>query len=306
MPALRGKNLRSGDVTEQLGTLLLQSLALVAPVPRTEDVGVDVVATLLEDFDRTLFKATNSFYVQIKSSSVKFIEYEDEEVEWLFALELPFFIASVNKRKLQIELYCCHALHEAYVVNPARKRLRIEFGSGSMLDEFMPADSVVNVGPPVFSWSMIDLDQADLRARFCAVCKAHIAVMKLSFEFRRVGRVETLVWKTGDLPEIVGFKSLDPVSREKIGDLSDLAVPYLVPFLDICVRHGDDYWLDQILLLTQERRLLLHMYRAQMSPQGTPLPIPEEFRFILERRARDEMIAERTLEQHKASFGADD
>jgi hypothetical protein len=58
MPALRGKNLRSGDVTEQLGTLLLQSLASVAPVPRTEDVGVDVVATLLEDFDRTSFVET--------------------------------------------------------------------------------------------------------------------------------------------------------------------------------------------------------------------------------------------------------
>lgn len=72
MPAFKGKNLRSGDLAEQLGTLLLQSLALVAPVPRTEDVGVDVVATLLEDFDQRLFKATNSFYVQI--SGTKFLK----------------------------------------------------------------------------------------------------------------------------------------------------------------------------------------------------------------------------------------
>ena len=39
VPARRGKNFRSGDLAEQLGLYLLQSMALVAPVPRTEDVG---------------------------------------------------------------------------------------------------------------------------------------------------------------------------------------------------------------------------------------------------------------------------
>lgn len=38
MPARRGKNFRSGDLAEQLGLYLLQSVALVAPVPRTEDI----------------------------------------------------------------------------------------------------------------------------------------------------------------------------------------------------------------------------------------------------------------------------
>jgi hypothetical protein len=66
---------------------------------------VDVVATLLEDLDNRLFKATNSFYVQIKSSSVDLIEYENEEMDWLFALELPFFTARENKRLLGVELF---------------------------------------------------------------------------------------------------------------------------------------------------------------------------------------------------------
>lgn len=307
MPAFKGKNLRSGDLAEQLGTLLLQNLALVAPVPRTEDVGVDVVATLLEDFDQRLFKATNSFYVQIKSSSVNFIEYENDEVDWLFALELPFFIARVDKRLLRIQLYCCHAVHEAFVVNSARRSLRLEFGKGSDIDELMSADAVVNVGPPVFSWSMNDIDKTSgLRAQFTAVCKAHIEVANLSKELRRVGRVETLTWEVNSMPEVVGFRSRDPHLREQIQDLSGFAIPYLIPFLDLCVRHGDDYWLGQILRLTQERRLQLYMSKMRAEVQDEEIPIPEEFQFILKRRADDAVIIEELLTKHRAKFGEEE
>lgn len=39
MPAKRSINFRSGDLAEQLGLLILQNIALVAPIPRTEDRG---------------------------------------------------------------------------------------------------------------------------------------------------------------------------------------------------------------------------------------------------------------------------
>jgi hypothetical protein len=303
MPAFKGKNLRSGDLSEQLGTLLLQNLALVAPVPRTEDVGVDVVATLLEDFDNRRFKATNSFYVQIKSSSVESIEYEDDEVDWLFALELPFFIARVNKSSLGIELYCCHALHEAFVVNKDRRKLRIEFGNGSEIDELMAPDAVVNVGPPVFSWSMDEVEKVTgLRGQFTGVCKSHIEVAKLSMELRRVGRVETLTWNVNEIPKIVGFKTLDPQSHEKILDISNLAIPYLVPFLDLCVRHEDDYWLGEILRLTQERRLALYLSRSRPECPYADVSIPEEFQFILKRRANDALIIERLSKKDRSNI----
>ena len=56
-------NFRKGNVAETLGTVLLQGLASVAPIPRTEDVGVDVVATVLRQDQLTLF-AENSFNAQ--------------------------------------------------------------------------------------------------------------------------------------------------------------------------------------------------------------------------------------------------
>jgi hypothetical protein len=52
MPATRGINLRSGDLAEQLGLFLLQCVSLTAPVPRTEDVGIDVICTLIRKFDQ--------------------------------------------------------------------------------------------------------------------------------------------------------------------------------------------------------------------------------------------------------------
>src|SRR5689334_5247257 len=47
MPGVRDRNLRSGDLQEGLGIFLLKAVALVAPVPRPEDVGNDAFATLI-------------------------------------------------------------------------------------------------------------------------------------------------------------------------------------------------------------------------------------------------------------------
>lgn len=298
MPAFRGKNLRSGDLAEQLGLLLLQSLALVAPVPRTEDVGVDAVVTLLEDFDGFRFKASNSFYVQLKSKSVTFIEYEQEEVAWLFALELPFFVAEVDRKLNQLELYCCHALHEAFVLDPGRTKLRLEFENGIRMDDFIPLGEAVKIGPPILSWSMDDIEKKpDLRSQFNAICKAHIEAAKTSMEMRRVGRVETMAWEENQLPVAMGFKSRYLNTPDELQRVGDLAVPYLVPFLDLCVRHHDEYWLSEILLLTQERRLSLYMENArQHHLPGTTIPIPEEFQFIMKRREENEAFIQSKLQ----------
>ena len=48
---MRDRNLRSGDLHEELGIFLLKGVALVAPVPRQEDVGNDAFATLFPKQD---------------------------------------------------------------------------------------------------------------------------------------------------------------------------------------------------------------------------------------------------------------
>ncbi len=75
MPGRRGKNLRSGDLAEELGNLLLKGLAAVAEVPRPEDVGFDSVATLLREDGAGFLYAEDPFYVQFKSASVESVTY---------------------------------------------------------------------------------------------------------------------------------------------------------------------------------------------------------------------------------------
>src|SRR5262245_38945897 len=97
MVGRRHKDFRSGDLVESLGMVLLKSIAAVAEVSRTEDVGFDAVATLLRPGHNDFLLAEDSFFVQIKSSSVRRIDYGHDEVAWLRELQLPFFIASVDK-----------------------------------------------------------------------------------------------------------------------------------------------------------------------------------------------------------------
>src|SRR4051812_47864665 len=110
MPGQRLKNPRSGDINEELGAMLLKAFAAVAPVPRTEDVGLDGVATLLRDDGEGMLIAEDSFYVQFKSASVRTIAYKDQEAKWLRELKLPLFIGSVDRNAARISLFCTHRL----------------------------------------------------------------------------------------------------------------------------------------------------------------------------------------------------
>lgn len=159
MTGVRGKNLRSGDLAEQLGILLLQNVCLVAPIPRTEDVGIDVVGTLIKDFDSYRYIAENSFFVQIKSSSVREIVYKENEIKWLSELQLPYFIASVNRKKASIELYSTHYLWDTFATNPLCEKIILEINDCSGYDCGNNVKSIrVPTGPCILTWSLQTLE----------------------------------------------------------------------------------------------------------------------------------------------------
>ena len=54
MAGTRDQNLRRGDLCKGIGLELLRPFALLAPIPRTEDVGADAVATLTKREGRRL------------------------------------------------------------------------------------------------------------------------------------------------------------------------------------------------------------------------------------------------------------
>ena len=232
MPGLRGKNLRSGDLAEQLGLLLLRSVALVAPVPRTEDVGIDVVATLLRSFDSQMLLAEDSFFVQIKSASVSSIEFKGEEVRWLYHLELPFFIASADRRNGSVKLYCAHRLSDAFITNHDRDSLIIQLDDKDTEDEFVPKDEPnVHIGPPAIEWSLDTANNEEFREKFYEIVKEHIKISKESLRAKELGYAILVKWKTNELPVTVGSKFQSPRSEENLRRAEDAMAPYLTVWL---------------------------------------------------------------------------
>jgi hypothetical protein len=208
MPAFRGKNLRSGDLAEELGILLLQNVALVAPIPRTEDVGIDAVATLIQEYDGYKYIAEDSFLVQIKSTSVSEITFKNGAVKWLSELELPFFIATVDRKTSTINLFSTHYLSDVLVENPHREEITLDLKDSSTYDCCNKNKSVkVPVGPCIISWSLEVLEtNKNFSNEFYDLLKSHITMSKKSIETRRVGVVELTSWETGKKPIVIGTK----------------------------------------------------------------------------------------------------
>ena len=113
MPGMRDRNLRSGDLHEDLGFFLLKAVALVAPVPRQEDVGNDAFATLIRPEGNRRLIPDLSFLVQLKSASVTSVKYTTlDEMAWISELDSPLFIGRVDLKQARIELFTTLRLHQ--------------------------------------------------------------------------------------------------------------------------------------------------------------------------------------------------
>ena len=169
------KNLRSGFLHEELGVLLVRQLAVVAPVPRPDDIGTDAVGTLLRPPVGILQYADASFYVQFKAHSVDEVLYnynpktgepqERGELDWLMGLQLPFFIGSVNDENSSIQLYTAQRAYADLIGNTATESLRVRFGpepdpleavgdNAVDSDEGDDVHRTVYLGSPILEWTM--------------------------------------------------------------------------------------------------------------------------------------------------------
>lgn len=247
MPARRGRNLRKGDLAEEVGLTILQNLSLVAPIPRTEDVGIDGVVTLLEYLDINCDIATKSFFVQIKAKSKKEITYKNEEVDWLFNLELPFFIAVVDRSKLKLELYCCHRISEAAFKGQDFKEVNLIFDD---YDEstFLESDNNIPIGPPIMSISMQESVSQDARDEFVKVCRPHILWASDNIKLREAGVIYDLSWKekeavqAGPIPK---FKNEQ--GNSVLNQLSHISSPYIASLAAHSLANLDNSHISQVI-----------------------------------------------------------
>lgn len=263
MPATRGINLRSGDLAEQLGLFLLQSVSLTAPVPRTEDVGIDVICTLIRKFDQYSFIAANSFFVSIKSSSIEIVTFDKHEVQWLANLELPFFIASVDKKEANIELFCAHHLYNTFTTNSKRESITLHFTAPPKDQDFVPTDdNNVHIGPSIMKWSLDTLNkEPDFQSKFFNIIKSHIDVARNNIQTYSIGFIEDFAWKTNEPLEKGLYKTIcaddDPIKGFE--DVDDKIAPYFAMWLDKIQRSKNIGRLDETISLLQKNKMVMEL-----------------------------------------------
>lgn len=260
MPARRGKNFRSGDLVEQLGVYLLQSVSLVAPVPRTEDVGVDVVCTLISEYNQYSYLAEDSFYVQIKSDSVKEIEYSDIEVQWLTNLKLPLFIAVVEKAETKVSMYTCKRLYDAIALKKDRKTIRLileENQEDNIFDLVDEEQTDIYLGLPVVEWKISDLmnEEDKTKTLFYNVVKEHIRIIHEAMELYNIGCGTTYGWKTNEIPEGIGVKACGTLNMST-DELNGKMMTYLIKALELAMKNHNFGMIAEAESLIKEYREL--------------------------------------------------
>lgn len=257
MPGMRDRNLRSGDLHEDLGFFLLKAVALVAPVPRQEDVGNDAFATLIRPEGSRRLIPDLSFLVQLKSASISSVSYKTpDEVAWISELDSPLFIGRVDLKQARIELFTTLRLHQILLESPYEE---IEL----LLD---PADETsanpkarrANLGPPVHAWSMADANEPGFLARSHAVLRPHVDALRRNRSLRGIQAQRMLRWETGQPPTDGGEMTLVSPKNDIADTLRDMApharrllmelqhrkrygdLPVMLAFFDMMRRWGAD------------------------------------------------------------------
>jgi hypothetical protein len=236
MAGRRDGNLRGGDLAEGLGTEMLRPFAAVTPVPRTEDVGIDVIATLLRRQGRMLY-AGDSFAVQIKASSVRNIAYDEDEYRWMRGLRLPFFVLSVDLKTTRASLHSTHRLQLMPTAEGARAATLYLDSRNGWADsdddhDHSPTvrDGVLHMylGEPVLSWTPLDAADDVFVAKASDVLREWMRLAHRNLLTCAAGGYTVPGWRTNELPREQYWLKCGAVDRQ---EALAFAAPLLEPVL---------------------------------------------------------------------------
>lgn len=221
MSGKRERNFRQGDIAEGMGLELLRRISLVAPVPRSEDVGVDAVCTLLRPDDRYLY-AENTFAVQVKAASKRRLDLDNGTWRWMREFDLPFYWLSVDLQRATAALYSFvnafapgtfaigHGTPNCQVGDSTR--LVLDRPAGSLSPELQPwfllrrpqdpaeVPFSIWIGPPVMELRFDEADTKGFASRVYPTLKSHSEAFSAVLRARRIGVHRGLSWETGGPP----------------------------------------------------------------------------------------------------------
>lgn len=192
---------RKGDWNEELGILLLKSLAAVAPIPRQEDFGLDAVGTLLRPVENNFVYAENSFYIQLKSESKKQLSYRDHELDWLKNLQLPLFIGQVSRRDSSLRLFPAHVLNEFFVMRDLRnfKELIIKIYDDGSAKRLAKGESYeLYLGEPLLTINIKQASDNTFIEQAYQILKNYLRLEHQNVNSRRLRFYRHIKWTTNE------------------------------------------------------------------------------------------------------------
>lgn len=214
-----------------MGALLIKGIAAVAEVPRPEDVGIDVIATLLKPAADGNSYAEDTFQVQLKAESIRTVEFAGHSLNWLTDQKLPTFIGSVSLERSRIRLYSTIYVNQASLAL-GRKRAVLRFGRSDS-PPFMPSQQsaqwggdpnsedsfTVWLGPPVLEWHAADIGRPEWRTVAYGQMSRFLELVRRELWLLTLGHVSSICWETNN-----------PASIKT----------------DFGMMHGGDSWLGQV------------------------------------------------------------
>ncbi len=237
MAGKRSTNLRKGDLAEGIGIEMLRSFTAVAPVPRSEDIGIDVICTLLRP-EGTLQYAEDSFYVQIKAASISEIAYQAEEYTWLCNLLLPMFIARVNLEASQLELFSMQR-----VFTRARRSCKgVKVYLGECTEDLDQDIGFIPLGYPILRWTIADAAKESFHKDTYQIMKAWVMHEQKNRLLQQASRCQELEWSTNEFPS-AGTTTISAGDKD-IKKLLEGIAPFVLPLVDsllgqVCSGQGE-------------------------------------------------------------------
>lgn len=221
---------RSGNLAEDLGIFLLKGVAAVAEVSRPEDVGVDAIATLLRPGDDGSLYANETFFVQLKSASVKQINYQQHEVTWFLNQSLPFLLGMVSIEDGRIDLYPTIAANQAVVSFHATT---VEFRVGTAPHGYPwegvsgTGHAIVWLGTPIMSWTIRDVASPEWRISQYPLLSQLIHTLKRERRLIALGQISQVTWRTNDADSLRHEFVMRKGNPQQVSAMAESCVPHL-------------------------------------------------------------------------------
>lgn len=227
MPGRLGRNLRKGHLAENLGILILRGFCAVTQIRQEDDIGIDAVATLMQEEGNRLV-AVGSFAVQIKAASVSEIKYSGDEIRWFLDQRVPLFVAVVDINASSFAIY---------PTSPARRVMQFPDVENLILtfDTLETTESQrcrqegkdlrVKLGPPIFTCNENESRSDSFAARVFKTMSSWIDFENRNIEIGRINKGMVAKWETDGSPKPFCFYGTG--NAESLPDDMEAALPYI-------------------------------------------------------------------------------